>query len=321
MTRLLLKGTALLVFVVLSCVATIMMLPDPSNPYFRIAATKWEIADTTRSPKLLIVGGSNTAFGLDSRLLSQELGRPAVNLGLNAGLGLRYMLSEAAPFVRAGDVVLISPEYEQFYGDLLNGRSQLLELAWLHPPALRRLRAPGQGIALARGFPHVVQARLRSMWLDFRSPGRALYDEVYNVGGFNEHGDMVSHLGVESEKKVADMALLDDDNSKLNHDAVRLLNRFAADAERRGARVLLLLPTIPQYHYRQHAGQMRAVYEMLLEESDVPVLAPPAEHVAPDAHFFDTAYHLGAPGREARTKKAIELLRGAAGFGQVAHDR
>ena len=311
MARLLLKGTALAVAIVLTCAATIAALPDPSNTYFRIAAAKWNAADTTPSPKLLIVGGSNTAFGLDSRMLSRELGMPAVNLGLNAGLGLRYMLNEATPFIRSGDIVLVSPEYEQFYGDLLEGRFQLLELAWLHPPSLRRISSLGQGITIARGFPHVVQARLRSMYLDFRSPGRETRDEVYNIDAFNEHGDVVSHLGVEPVVRIENMGLLNDSTAQLNHRAVSVLNRFNAEAQRRGARVALLLPTIPQYYYDRRKAQTHAVFEMLRAESDVPVLGPPQEHVAPDTHFFDTAYHLGAEGRAARTMEVADLLQTA----------
>ena len=320
MTRLILKGVVLIVAVVLTCAATIVILPDPSNTYFRIAATKWEIADTTRSPKMLIVGGSNTAFGIDSDLITRELGMPVVNMGLNAGFGLRYVLAEAEPYVRSGDVVLISPEYEQFYGNLLDGRVQLLELAWLHPAALRHVDTPGQMLSIARGFPHVIQDRLRSMWLDYRSPGRAVYDEVYNVEGFNAHGDVISHLSLASRVKLEQMSFLDDESERLNPDAIEALNDFQAEMNRRGARVLIVLPTIPEEQYKLRADRVQAVYKALEEDGQVPVLAPPQEHTAPLDHFFDTAYHMTGAGRAERTAKLVNLLR-TAGFEPTARDR
>jgi hypothetical protein len=68
------------------------------------------------SPRLILVGGSNLAFGINSEALGQALGREVVNMGLVGGLGLDFMLHEVAPAVRKGDLVLLSLEYDLFSG-------------------------------------------------------------------------------------------------------------------------------------------------------------------------------------------------------------
>jgi len=91
---------------------------------------------TTPSPKIILVGGSNLAFGIDSRLLQDSLHVNVVNMGLYAKLGLRYMLAQVKPYIRAGDIVIVVPEYDQFYGSFSEG-DNTLNTALLYAPADR----------------------------------------------------------------------------------------------------------------------------------------------------------------------------------------
>ena len=51
-------------------------------------------ADSIKAGKIILAGGSNLAFGIDSKQLEETLGMPVVNLGLHAGLGLHFILEE-----------------------------------------------------------------------------------------------------------------------------------------------------------------------------------------------------------------------------------
>ena len=62
------------------------------------------------SPKVVLVGGSGTAFDTDCALLKEETGLESVNLGLYAGLGTTVMLEMALPDIASGDIVVFSPE-------------------------------------------------------------------------------------------------------------------------------------------------------------------------------------------------------------------
>jgi hypothetical protein len=53
---------------------------------------------TLPGPRVVFVGGSNVAFGLDSAIIERWTGRRSVNMGLYVNLGLPFMLDE----VRAG---------------------------------------------------------------------------------------------------------------------------------------------------------------------------------------------------------------------------
>ena len=67
--------------------------------YLAAVLEKDRLIRSTPSPKIILVGGSNLAFGIDSRMLRDSLNVNIVNMGLYAKLGLRYMLAQVKPYV------------------------------------------------------------------------------------------------------------------------------------------------------------------------------------------------------------------------------
>lgn len=61
--------------------------------------------------KIILVGGSNVAFGFNSKLIEEEFSEyKVVNFGLYAMLGTKIMMDLALESVNEGDMVFISPE-------------------------------------------------------------------------------------------------------------------------------------------------------------------------------------------------------------------
>ena len=63
-------------------------------------------------PKIVVVGGSSVAFGLDSAMLEKYTGMPVVNFGLYAALGPKVMLDLSRDGIKEGDIVIIAPELD-----------------------------------------------------------------------------------------------------------------------------------------------------------------------------------------------------------------
>ena len=61
-------------------------------------------------PKVIVVGGSNVAFGLRSDLMEQELGMPCVNFGLYGTIGTKAMLDLSKSNINKGDIVILATE-------------------------------------------------------------------------------------------------------------------------------------------------------------------------------------------------------------------
>ena len=72
------------------------------------------LAAESDKPRLILVGGSAAAFGVDSALLARELpDYQPVNFGLYAALGTRVMLDLSIKELRTGDLVVIMPEQQR----------------------------------------------------------------------------------------------------------------------------------------------------------------------------------------------------------------
>src|SRR5258708_4717199 len=67
--------------------------------------------NSIKGPRLIFVGGSSTAFGMNSEGIQKKMKMPVINMAIIAGLGLDFILNETAAEMREGDIVVLSPEY------------------------------------------------------------------------------------------------------------------------------------------------------------------------------------------------------------------
>ena len=111
---------------------TIIILPlafgvfMPATPYASKSLIfgnllKDSLMENVESPRIIFLGGSNLSFGLNSQLIKDSLKLNPINAGIHASIGLIYMLSNSLEFIKKGDIVVLVPEYQQFYGDAAFG--------------------------------------------------------------------------------------------------------------------------------------------------------------------------------------------------------
>ena len=315
--RLLVRSSLLFAIVV---VIETMLLLAPANqavlddPYLLAWQAKHQRLIGPGSRRLIFVGGSNVAFGIDSATLEAGTGRHTINLGLHGGIGLQFMLNEAARGVRSGDVVVLIPEYEQFYGDLLNGSLETVQVVQYHWSALQYVSSWGQWQNFVRNALAVnsraVFARIDR--LKSRVRGNAdverAEDPIYHSRAFDEYGDVVAHLHENSKpESVAALALPIE--GRLNERAFASIARFARTVERRGAMLLVSHPAVTRRYWTINRAQILEVENRL---AALGTMSPLHENIFDDERFFDTPYHLNRHGREARTTQLSRLLESAA---------
>jgi len=77
------------------------------NDYTASIIEKMDRLESITEPKLILVGNSNVAFGIDSSILEESLGMPVVNLGLHGALGNMFHYNMAKENIRQGDIVVL----------------------------------------------------------------------------------------------------------------------------------------------------------------------------------------------------------------------
>ena len=258
--------------------------------------------------RLIVLGGSNVAFGVDSTLLERVTGRKTINLGLHAGLGLDHMLNEAADGARRGDLVLLIPEYEQFFGGQADGEMPVAELLMYDLSSLRYVKSWPQwhrlvgSVAAMSGqtaFDVInnAQRQLRGY------PSRPTGHPVYRRDAFNAHGDVVSHLS--QPPRPANIAKPSEIIASINPAATKSLHRFMESLDARGARLLVTYPSVTARFLELNRDQIfRAVREMQTPTTR----SRPEEWVFDESLFQDTWYHLNREGRRLRSERLARLV-------------
>ena len=91
------------------------------NTYLYAKIEKDSLLKNTKDPRLILIGGSNLALGLNSQMINDSLNFIPINTGLDCNIGLSYMIKNAISYIKKNDIVILSLEYEQFYDKNIYG--------------------------------------------------------------------------------------------------------------------------------------------------------------------------------------------------------
>jgi hypothetical protein len=310
------KGALLALAVVLTGVAISQYDTRVGDDnYLAAVLEKDRLIRTTPSPKIILVGGSNLAFGIDSRMMEDSLHMRVVNMGLYAKLGLRYMLAQVKPYIKRDDIVVIVPEYDQFYGNFSEG-DNTLNTALLYAPADRI----GDFVKSYSVIDVVLRPRVENVRRSFFQATASAFgvknkyfppdtNPVYNRHSFNQYGDVVSHLGKKSMNPDSIFVKELPPPKDFNKRTLSELNEIGDAARERGAHAYFLFPSYIDRSYKINVAAIDWLKARLSKGMNVPILGSPADFVYPSSWFFDTRFHLNGIGRGPRTAKMIEILR------------
>lgn len=252
------------------------------------------------SPKVVIVGGSNAAFGIDSERLEQALCRPVVNMAIHASLGVEYMVNEVKSQLGQGDLVITSFELSAYNKAIKDNEVHVLTVD----------RAPGALEVMPwyrRPRIHVALAIMRCQAAWKYATGEwngEVPDQVYRADGFNERGDMVAHLGL-PPRGPARQQPVEHRRPFVGTDIFPLLQELQDSASAHGAQVVFTWPSIAASSERKG---INAAISAGMAEAGLAFLGDAADNVLPDTMFHDTHYHLRASGRDLRTARLIHDL-------------
>ncbi|RYE35799.1 MAG: hypothetical protein EOP42_05650 [Sphingobacteriaceae bacterium] len=255
------------------------------------------------SPRIIFVGGSNLAYGLDSKQIRDSLHVNPINTGIHINIGLKYMLENALQYVKPGDVIVISAEYQQFYGDLADGETELFSIVTDIAPQSRKLLDYKQYFKLLKLVPQFAQSKLQPRFLFLKYPQDTIVGR-YDRKAFNQFGDATAHwkLSAENPKPYAEMT------TSFNKDILQTLAYFRSVVNQKKAKLYITFPGYQASSYKINQIQIKQVQQKL-QDSFFVLISTPKEYIIPDSLIFDTPYHLTKKGVDLRTKLLINDLR------------
>ena len=282
--------------------------------YLAATCEKHARLERTSAPRIILVGGSNLAFGVDSARLEKTLGRDVVNMGLAAGLGIDFMLNEIEPALQRGDIVVLSLEYDRFSGGY--NPLTLRQAVEYRPANFRHLEFRQWNRVVVRGGLSILGGIARRAVRLHSEPSFTLNKpSAYLRSGFNTWGDLTTHHGVQGSyapsSPAGEEALHTDwlpTKRVLSH-----LRTFARKCNESGVVFSYSCPPQPDGISRAQRKTVALILDQLDTIPNLEILDSPEDHTYPDSYFFDTGYHLTQKGAQGRTEKLIasidEILR------------
>lgn len=296
----------LLFFFLLISILVLLVFSIPPNPqgFNQAYSLKEQLMETVPSPRLILVGGSNVAFGFDSKMLEDSLGIKVVNDGLHAGIGLKFMMDDLFSGVRPNDIILISPEYNQFFGNLAYGGLPLAEVITTIVPNKISLLNLSQFIAVVSNVPGNVKSRLQYHFNFVLNKKNPLSDAIYSLSSFNSYGDMCRHWELPTVSYEQLSYIKDTFNKTMAKRFVRQINILKS----MGCQVFLYPPAISYSSFYNMEDNIKEIFNFC-QQSNTPFMLSAQQCALADTLCFDTPYHLTYTGTILRTKVLIKDLK------------
>ncbi|GAA3925716.1 hypothetical protein GO495_04200 [Chitinophaga oryziterrae] len=251
--------------------------------------------DSLPSPKLIITGGSNAFYGMNSERISRELNMNVVNMGLFAGFGLDFMLNELEGRIHANDKVVLSIEY--FLTSKCSAEEDILKY---YPSASAYLHVKEP---FYTKWINDVKINIESVQNRILTPVKRSSNIYVHSRTINKFGDAVGYLTYK-KPVYGHYGRLE----YRHYEEIATLNRFKQRMDSVGAEVYLVFPPFPRSDFERNKDIFDRYYADLKRELKIPILGTPEGMVFDDTLFYDTVYHLDKDGREARTDRLINLL-------------
>lgn len=316
------KGKFLATFAVL---LTVFLLPFLSVTVITFGASavyddtfvgelgeKYELLNSVEGEKLVVIGGSSVAFGLESSALEREIDMPVVNFGLYANLGTKLMLDLSRSGIGDGDVVVVAPEMND----------QTLSLYFNSETTMQAL--DGNFKMISSIDKENYEALIGASW-GFAADklGYILRGDVpenagaYSKKWFNSYGDNVYDRPYNEMSTVTKNITLDfkyDENDGVTseyEEFVDYLNEYVEFCTGKGATVYFSFPPMNKASFTDYNTEenIYAFYDNLCSSLHCKVISNINDYIMDEGYFFDSEFHLNNAGVKVRTAHLADDLK------------
>lgn len=251
-------------------------------------------------PKIVLVGNSNLAFGIDSAAIEEAFGMPVVNMGMHGGLGNPFNEQAALQNVCQGDIVILS--YSNFNdGDVIKNQ----ELAWItienHLDLWKYIR-PKDWPGMIKAYPTYLKdcLELWSQGIGNRDSG-----DVYSRIQFNEYGDNI----YDRPELVQDTDFSQVHIPEVGDETIERINELNVQLGEKGATLLMTAYPTPVCEYTPDREEYMVFSDNMADLLDCPLISRYEDYMMDKELFYNTYLHLNNEGVKVRTALLIRDLQ------------
>ena len=270
----------------------------------------------TEGEKIVFIGGSSLAFGLDAKLLSETLGKPVINFGLYATLGTKVMMDYAKGAIGEGDIIVIAPEMNAQTWSLYFNAEAMWQALDGNFHDLRHLSKDDYS-AMLGGFWKFAASKAKYFTQEMDVSGLG----IYQAASFDDYGFICNNRSKDYNTMpggVLSSMTIDFSTNIISKEFIDYVNEFTAYAEEKGAKVYLgscpmnelaLSPDLTLEDIEAYVSYLGEVF-------DCEVLGDPNNAIYTSGYFFDSNFHLNSAGAVLHTAQFASALAPLCGLSE-----
>ncbi len=266
---------------------------------------KHELLEKTTGPRIILVGGSNLAFGIDSRMISKSFGMPVVNTSIHAGMGLKYILEDIVRYIRPNDIVILSSEYDNFYGGAVWGYEPMISSIFAIPENLKLMNLENWRELITGVSKEAIRNVARFVVNVYRKILDKPSNGIYDRDSYNRFGDVEKHYHREPETFP-----INDIDPDFNPVSIDVINQFRDGINHIGADLFVTYPCLNRGSFDLYPKKIAKI-QSEFQKNGFQLLGTPDKYSFDDSLYYNSKYHLEVNGIKLRTELLIGDLRNA----------
>lgn len=253
--------------------------------------------------KIILIGGSNVAFGFNSELLENDFpDYKVINFGLYASLGTKIMLDLSKEYINEGDIVAIIPEINSQSMSLYfnpNATLKAIEDDW---SLLWKLPSNDRIKVIGESFNFIKDKKGKDVII----PDKTVYSRM----NFNSHYD-ISYVDDEGNSLRTqnvivglhyDLSMPVTYDFTVDNNFFEYLNDFNMFVESKKAKLYYSFCPVLDLANSSSEEEIINFYWKIKNKLTFPTIGNPFEYIIDSHYFYDTNFHLNDNGAILRTK-------------------
>ena len=286
--------------------------PVYDNTFIGELGEKYDRLNSIDEPKIVIVGGSSVAFGIDSELMEEKLGMKVVNFGLYANLGTKLMLDLSKSNINEGDIIILAPEMSSQTLSLYFNSETFMQALDGNPSMLLNIDTANYESIVGASWKFAYEK------LNYLITGKRPENTgAYMKENFNEYGDNVFDRPYNEMTQVTNTINLtfrtnySDDKVTEYEEYIDYVNEYISFANRKGATVYYSLCPMnaAALGAKNNADVIYEYYRNLVNSVNCKVISNVNDYLMDEGYFFDSEFHLNNAGVTVRTVRLIDDIK------------
>jgi len=276
--------------------------PQYSYLYTSSLIDKYNRLQTLESPKIILVGDSNLAFGINSELIEEEMHIPVVNLGLHGALGNRFHEEIAKTNIQEGDIIVVC------HTSYTDTKISDPRLAWTiienNLSFFKFVTIDNYYQMITTIYKHMIEGNIL-----FINKGGNIKDtnSVYSREAFNKYGDIKKFRENYSDKLNKNITYK---KAAIDDKATKNMNNFYYLCKEKKATMLIAgYPIMNKNITKENKEYFANLKQELESKVKCPVISNFCDYIFDSKYFYDTNLHLTTEGADLRTKQLIKDLK------------